>query len=86
MPDFCKDCGKNLALVGLAHRCTPRDVSHVVTEPTAMANAMANTTEAKEQGGGVSTYQYRSPIARRAYQRDLMRRRRASKTPNKGTL
>lgn len=44
------------------------DAPEVANTPTEAVSAVANTS---------TTYRYRDPVARRAYQRELMRRRRA---------
>lgn len=44
------------------------DAPEVANTPTEVVSAVANTS---------TTYRYRDPVARRAYQRELMRKRRA---------
>lgn len=70
MASHCPDCGKNLALVGKAHRCVPR----VVSQPD-MANVAVNNGH---MANASTTYKYRNADKRRAYQRDLMRKKRAT--------
>lgn len=70
MAAHCPDCGKNLALVGKVHRCVPRVVSQPDMANVGVSNChMANASP---------TYKYRDPDKRRAYQRDLMRKKRAA--------
>lgn len=66
--EVCFTCGKNLALVGRAHRCG---------EPAAvpMANTHADTANGAAPMAN-STYRYRDAPMRREYMREYMRRRR----------
>ncbi len=81
--DQCTICFASLALVGRVHNCRPRPVAAPVpaplpTSPVAnrIESLLANTVA---NGNGVansSTYRHRDPTKRRAYMRELMRRRR----------
>jgi hypothetical protein len=66
-PMTCPHCGANVALVGKMHRCVPRPAEPVDVANTIRGGDVANTT-----------YRYRDPAKRRAYMRELMRRRRAA--------
>jgi hypothetical protein len=65
MANICPGCGANLELVGRVHRCIAR---------AAPTRAVA-VKGVKVSVAGM-TYRYRDPGARRAYMRELMRRRR----------
>jgi hypothetical protein len=52
------------------------NVIHVAND--SMANGLANTSSTPGRNRSASTYRYRNPDQRRAYQRDLMRKRRAT--------
>jgi hypothetical protein len=71
MQPTCHKCGKNLALVGRVHNCTP----------LLMANAMANAVDMAntplEPILAPAAYKYRDAEKRRAYMRELMRKKRA---------
>lgn len=79
MTPACDRCGANLALVGRAHRCVPA----ATAEPD-VANCVANTSHVANSNRpdvanrSSTTYRYRNPDQRRAYQRELMRKRRRS--------
>jgi hypothetical protein len=89
-PDPCPLCGANRSVVGRVHRCVPLQVAPAPSRPPPdidVANALANYStvdvangSAKAQGRNrcSTTYRYRNPDKRRAYQRDLMRQRRAA--------
>jgi hypothetical protein len=66
MAEHCPVCGANYALVGRVHNCRPVPKARV-------ANEVANKPRQKR-----STYQHRDAERRRAYQAELMRKRRAA--------
>jgi hypothetical protein len=64
MPRTCSQCGKNIALVGTRHNCTP-----IANSPTSVANKpefVANEIYAR----------YSDKEKRRTYMREYMRKRR----------
>lgn len=89
--DRCPTCGASYALVGRVHRCR---VANTVDVANSMANMIAagevaltdapvgpvpaGTTRARTGTRQVPTYRYRDPEKRRAYMRQLMRRKRAA--------
>jgi hypothetical protein len=77
----CKICGLDLDLVGRSHRCVPR----VANSALPMANIVddvANTPPpAVDVANSTSTYRYRDAERRRAYMRELMRKKRAGSRP-----
>jgi hypothetical protein len=77
MQPTCHKCGKNLALVGRIHNCTPllRAMANNMDNTDVMANSMANTP--LEPILAPDAYKYRDPEKRRAYMRELMRKKRA---------
>ncbi|HEY6019276.1 MAG TPA: hypothetical protein VIY48_05045 [Candidatus Paceibacterota bacterium] len=75
MANNCSICGLNMDFVGRSHRCIP--TKHV----TAIVNTV-HGTDYRAADGTIPTYQYRDPDKRRAYMRELMRKRRNGKTSN----
>lgn len=71
--DNCTRCGANLEMVGRAHRCVPSSRG-VVAAKRAMPVEQPPVLRVKSK-----SYRYRDPEKRRAYMRDLMRRKRARK-------
>lgn len=89
--DRCGVCGASFALVGRVHRCAGRPSlsnlpdAEIDVVPPIPAKTWMRETELPEAIGGLeklalakTTYRYRDPGRRRAYQRDLMRKRRAN--------
>jgi len=78
----CAQCGALLAMVGRSHRCIATTARGVGT-PAGKAGGEACRAPTTELGAGKirdaasGTYRYRNVEQRRAYMRDLMRRRRA---------
>jgi hypothetical protein len=70
MPNICRVCGANTDVVGRAHRCIARPEPMAKTDMA--KTGVAKVDMAKKAG---STYRYRDPEKRRAYQRELMRKR-----------
>jgi len=68
----CLRCGRNLQLVGRAHRCLPS----VANGPDGSAAKVGMANSRDVANGDSTTYRYRDPGTRRAYMRELMRRRR----------
>jgi hypothetical protein len=66
MSDRCPVCGAVYALVGRAHNCRPIPVAN---RPADVANKPATKS---------ASYKYRDAEKRRAYQAELMRKRRAA--------
>ncbi len=92
-PSHCPDCGKNLALVGRVHLCpAPTAASgghtkvtyahngHGIVEIRQPVNAVIqDSADMANMANASTTYKHRDPDKRRAYQRDLMRKKRANK-------
>jgi hypothetical protein len=71
MADLCPVCGANYALVGRVHRCRP--------VPVANKPAVTNTvTNKKGAAARQARRRERDPEKYRAYQAELMRKRRAA--------
>jgi hypothetical protein len=81
----CKQCGVDMDKWGRMHVCRPRPTAvsaeHLAnSSDVANAASMANDGLANAPGRNraSSTYRYRNPDKRRTYQRDLMRKLRAT--------
>ena len=83
---ICEDCGANLALVGLRHRCVPHTVPHVphTTFEQMPSSDRPNTTlhpKVKLKKGDaqrVAKWKAANKEKDRACHRELMRKRRAA--------
>ena len=82
MSGQCPVCHASYTLIGRMHRCVSQPGSMAAQQPVAdLADHGANNNHvANGEVTNSSTYRYRNPEARRAYMRNLMRRRRASTT------
>lgn len=77
-PEFCLTCGKSIALVGRAHRCVPPPMVVVKELPSSVSfsGTVVTITPIKKKTGRPR----KTPegFNKTAYQRDLMRKRRAA--------
>lgn len=90
--DRCPDCGANLAMVGIRHRCISvrREPERVLTGPTSDNGRPAAVMKSGARDGeseamvprdaqSTSTYLYRDPVKRREQMRLYMKAYRARK-------
>jgi hypothetical protein len=86
MATFCIKCGKRLELVGRIHHCVLRpDAQRVIDDAIAAANPVANAAnppanigKAVNASSAAAVSATTSTDKRRAYMRELMRKRRAA--------
>ena len=81
MANNCAVCGANLNMVGRSHRCIPKIVRRVeqsnqLTSPGGSAKEPSPVVGDNPVQARTITYKYRDPEKRRAYQRELMRKKR----------
>lgn len=90
--NLCHLCGVDMSVWGRMHTCRPlstvvtaasaKHLANETSDDTRVANKttdeLANEQTAPGRNRSSTTYRYRNPDKRRAYQRDLMRRRRAT--------
>jgi hypothetical protein len=81
--DLCPVCGVNRLITGYSHRCIARPAPKAPSPPSASTTLVAKAVKLKRarvkpaEAKAQTTYRYRDADERRAYQRELMRKRRA---------